>query len=95
VRSRRRLAGVSEQVARVDANPRGKSLDGPQRQVPLTSLECTHVGAVHAEDRGEGFLGEAALRAVGAEVASDGALEVAFHPLDLADPLLDGLHTDE
>ncbi len=82
-----------QEIERIDLDARGDPLHGLQRQVPLAAFNPAHVGAVDAEDVGEGFLAEATLFAVAAEVATQRLLQVAFHALKPEILLLEGLHT--
>lgn len=78
-RSRHLLLGLLEQIERVDADTRCEPLKRSKRHVALAAFEPAEIGAVDAEMMSEFFLRETALLTMGAQVASDAALQVAFH----------------
>ena len=57
----------------------GDVLEALQGEVPFASFQSAHVGAVDADDLGEGFLGQATLQAVEPQVGAYDALEITFH----------------
>lgn len=68
-----------QQRQRVDVRLVSDPLQALEGQVAFATLHAAQVGAVDAEQVGEGFLAETASVAVASEVLADGALEVAFH----------------
>lgn len=89
-------SSAPEKLKWVNLDHRCDPLHGTQREVSLPPLYATHVGAVHADEVGEVFLAEAPRRAVSAQVAADGPLQVPFHlGIDAASVLLVSLQTYE
>lgn len=68
-----------EEVERVEFEFGCDSFHGFECEVAFAAFEAAHVGAVYAEDVGEGFLGQAAFEAVVAKVSAECSLEVSFH----------------
>lgn len=71
-----------EKGERVETDPVGDALEALERQVAFAPFKPAHVGAVNADDMGEGFLAETACFAVGAQVVAYGLLQIAFHPTE-------------
>jgi hypothetical protein len=84
-----------EQNDGIEVYPARDTFQAPERQVALASLQTTHVGAVHAHDLSKSLLAEPQRLTVGAQVAPDGPLQVAFHIRNARDLLLDGLQTHQ
>lgn len=90
----RELGGRSpEQLHRVNLDDGGQAFQTLQCEVAFAAFEAAHVGPVDTDDVGEGFLGEAALLPVAAQVRADVPLEVAFHPSNGSGMILVGLQT--
>lgn len=66
-----------QQVEWVEADCFGVAFDGGQGEVALAAFDAADVGAVHADQLGESFLGEPFGLAVGAEILADDALQVS------------------
>lgn len=66
-----------QQVERVEADCFGVAFDGGQGEVALAAFDAADVGAVHADQLGESFLGEPFGLAVGAEILADDALKIS------------------
>lgn len=87
-------SGSHQQLPRIHLQHPRDPLQALQGQVPLATLYPAHVGAVDAEDVGEGFLAEAPFVTVGAEVPPYGLLEIAFrHAVETGWVLLVSLQT--
>lgn len=85
---------VAEQVQRVYVEHIRDAFHGLEREIPLAALQAAHVGTVHAEHLGEGFLTEPAASPDRAQIAAHGSLQIALHSkIDSADLLLEGLQT--
>ena len=69
----------AQQLEGVDVDEFGDAFQRPERQVALTALQAAHVGAVDANEVGEGLLRQAELPPVEPEVAADSPLEITFH----------------
>lgn len=67
-----------QQHQRVNVQSSGDAFQTLQREVAFASFQSAHVCPVDAHDVGEGFLAEAALGAVGAQVTPYRPLEIAF-----------------
>ena len=66
-----------QQVEWVEADYFGVAFDGGQGEVALAAFDTADVGAVHADQLGESFLGEPFGLAVGAEILADDALKIS------------------
>lgn len=66
-----------QQIEWVEADCFGVAFDGGQGEVALATFDTADVGAVHADQLGESFLGEPFGLAVGAEILADDALQVS------------------
>ena len=66
-----------QQVEWVEADCFGVAFDGGQGEVALAAFDAADVGAVHANQLGESFLGEPFGLAVGAEILADDALKIS------------------
>lgn len=66
-----------QQVEWVEADCFGVAFDGGQGEVALAAFDAADVGAVHADQLGESFLGEPFGLAVGAEILADDALKIS------------------
>lgn len=66
-----------QQVEWIKADCFGVAFDGCQGEVALAAFDAADVGAVHADQLGESFLGEPFGLAVGAEILADDALQVS------------------
>jgi hypothetical protein len=85
---------LGEQVQRVYVERTRDAFHGFECEIPLAALQAAHVGTVHAEHEGEGFLTEPAAIPDRAQIAAQGSLQIAFHSkIDTADLLLEGLQT--
>ena len=88
--------GRLEELQGREVEASGQPLNGAQGEVALAALQTTHVGTVHADDFGEGFLGQSAGSAIGAQIAPHCPLEVPFHDgLERFGLLLVSLQTDK
>lgn len=74
-----RLARFVQQLAGVDPQEIGNLFNRLQGEVALAAFHTAHIGPVHAHVIGEGFLTKPALKAIPAQIATDYALQLAFH----------------
>lgn len=85
-----------QQVDGLDPEPSSNPLDRPERQVPFTPLDRTHVGSVDPQDLGEVLLAQPAGLSICPQILPEGALELPFcHATTLTGLLLLGLQTYE
>lgn len=70
---------AAQQLQRLYPDCLRKPFDRPERQVALAPFQTAEVGAVDAEDVGEGLLGQATVVPVATEGLADGPLQIAFH----------------
>lgn len=84
-----------QQLQRLESQLRSDALDTSERQIALSTLQTTHVGAMDTDEVSERLLTEPSLLAISAQVQPEDSLEVAFHIADAPRLLLDSLHTYE
>lgn len=84
-----------QQLERVDPHPAREALHALEREVALTALDATHVGAVDSQQIGECLLAEPSALPVGPDVAPHRALKIALHARNASRWILDGLQTYE
>ncbi|MGH8961782.1 MAG: hypothetical protein ACRDWT_11435 [Jatrophihabitantaceae bacterium] len=89
------MTGLAQQLQGRDLESCGEAFDGLEGQVSFAALETAEVGAVDAEVVGEVLLTEAAFGSVRAQMFSDTALQISFHPRDTRRLLLFSLQTYE
>lgn len=82
-----------QKLKRVDLERGSQPLDRLEREVPLTPLEATHIGAMNANQVSKRFLAQSASLAAGAQIASHSPLKLAFHAFERGGSLLDDLQT--
>ncbi len=88
------LVLLGEQVQRVHVEQVRYAFYGLEREVPLAAFQAAHVGAVHAEHEGEGFLTQCTAIPDRTQIAAQGSLQIALHSeIDSADLLLERLQT--
>lgn len=78
VRSTRRTRGEHKEGERLGAEDCGEAFHGLEAEVAFAALEAADVGAVKADEVGEGFLRQALVSADGGDVLADDALQVSL-----------------
>ena len=86
-------ARLSKEAERIEVQPLGDSLDGPECEVALASFEPADVRAVESDEFGESLLAEAQVLPMAPEVPSQDTLKLAIHTGKGQIPLLERLQT--